>query len=256
MRSARWDALKWNGPDRFSLDGVNFWLTLTEYNTPSTPDQFVFLKNRPFLESYQSLFELMVPSKILEVGIFHGAGAAFYDLLLQPEKIVCVDQVAAAPVLAHYAKTRGREHIISNYFGANQADKPAMQHIVRTEFPQRDIDLVIDDASHQYLNSRATFEAVFPYVRKGGMYVVEDWAWAHWPGDVWQDPEKTLVPGPALSNLVMELVMVQGTSPTIISAVHIDQYRAAFVRGDGDLPADPLRIEDLYLSRGRKLNLL
>lgn len=43
---------------------------------------------------------------------------------------------------------------------------------------------MIDDASHIGYLSKLTFEAVFPYLRAGGLYVVEDWATGYlddWP---------------------------------------------------------------------------
>jgi hypothetical protein len=43
------------------------------------------------------------------------------------------------------------------------------------------LDLVIDDASHIYGPTKASFQALFPLLRPGGLYLIEDWAWAHWP---------------------------------------------------------------------------
>jgi hypothetical protein len=43
------------------------------------------------------------------------------------------------------------------------------------EFGQDPLDLVIDDASHLYGPSLATFETLFPALREGGLYVLEDW---------------------------------------------------------------------------------
>jgi hypothetical protein len=37
-----------------------------------------------------------------------------------------------------------------------------------------EFDVVLDDASHVYANTVATFEALFPAVKTGGMYLIED----------------------------------------------------------------------------------
>ena len=37
------------------------------------------------------------------------------------------------------------------------------------------LDLVIDDASHLYGPTMASFEVLFPRLRPGGLYVIEDW---------------------------------------------------------------------------------
>jgi demethylmacrocin O-methyltransferase len=43
-------------------------------------------------------------------------------------------------------------------------------------------DIVIDDGSHMSQHIIPSFEALFPHVRPGGLYVVEDLASAYWPG--------------------------------------------------------------------------
>ncbi|MFF4923412.1 hypothetical protein ACFY4B_22760 [Kitasatospora sp. NPDC001261] len=43
-------------------------------------------------------------------------------------------------------------------------------------------DIVIDDGSHLNAHVRASFTALFPHVRPGGLYVVEDLQTAYWPG--------------------------------------------------------------------------
>ena len=42
-------------------------------------------------------------------------------------------------------------------------------------------DLIIDDASHSGPATRAAFDILWPCVRPGGYYVIEDWAAALWP---------------------------------------------------------------------------
>ena len=44
------------------------------------------------------------------------------------------------------------------------------------EFDGR-LDLVIDDASHELHATKASFETLFPLLRSGGWYIIEDWIW-------------------------------------------------------------------------------
>jgi hypothetical protein len=44
------------------------------------------------------------------------------------------------------------------------------------------VDLVIDDASHLYPFTKGSFETLFPRLRPGGLYIIEDWSWDCWPG--------------------------------------------------------------------------
>ena len=76
-------------------------------------------------------------------------------------------------------------------------------------------DLIIDDASHLYCESRQTFELSFPFLRPGGWYVVEDWGWPHWPG------KQYFVGHSALSVLIMELLMLCASTEDIISEVRV-----------------------------------
>jgi hypothetical protein len=80
----------------------------------------------------------------------------------------------------------GRRHPVGqrirSYYGVSQTDKAQIDRIARDEFGDTPLDVIIDDASHLYGNTRRTFEMAFPYLRPGGTYVIEDWGWAHWPG--------------------------------------------------------------------------
>ena len=134
MGRARWEQLEWHGDDRFTLDGVNFWLTTTQFDVPSTEDRFVFLKNRAFLRSFEPLFEKVKPDRLLEVGIFHGGGTAFYDRLLRPEKLVCVELAADAPMLRHYMRQHDG-NAITLYCDVDQGDRARVADIVEREFP-------------------------------------------------------------------------------------------------------------------------
>ncbi len=43
-------------------------------------------------------------------------------------------------------------------------------------------DIVVDDGSHLNAHVRASFDSLFPYVRRGGFYVIEDLQTSYWPG--------------------------------------------------------------------------
>jgi hypothetical protein len=62
----------------------------------------------------------------------------------------------------------------------DQADREALQEIIAREF-DGPVDLVIDDASHIYEPTRASFETLFPRLGRGGLYIIEDWQWSYQP---------------------------------------------------------------------------
>ena len=90
------------------------------------------------------------------------------------------------PPLREYCNTSHRKSRAGAFPGVNQADRAALAQICGPAFAEVPIDLVVDDASHFYTETRETFRALFPRLRPGGIYIVEDWGWAHRPGDYWQ----------------------------------------------------------------------
>src|SRR6185503_9293884 len=72
--------------------------------------------------------------------------------------------------------------------------------------------------------------------RPGGLYVIEDWAWAHW--SEYQHPRHRWAADEALTTLIVELIEALGTSMTFISNATIFQGFAVIERGGAEL--DPL----------------
>lgn len=61
----------------------------------------------------------------------------------------------------------------------DQSDGEYLNSIAQRYGP---FDIVIDDGSHINQHVRASFQALFPHVRPGGLYVIEDMWTAYWPG--------------------------------------------------------------------------
>lgn len=49
-------------------------------------------------------------------------------------------------------------------------------------------DIILDDASHYGSWSRLTFDALYPRLKGGGLYIVEDWYSGYW--DDWPDGQR------------------------------------------------------------------
>jgi demethylmacrocin O-methyltransferase len=60
----------------------------------------------------------------------------------------------------------------------DQGDADALVAIARRYGP---FDIVIDDGSHENAHVRTSFDALFPHVRDGGLYVIEDLQTAYFP---------------------------------------------------------------------------
>ncbi|PXX59773.1 demethylmacrocin O-methyltransferase [Nocardia tenerifensis] len=60
----------------------------------------------------------------------------------------------------------------------DQSDPAALAALAREHGP---FDIVIDDGSHENQHVRISFDALFPFVRPGGLYVIEDMQTAYIP---------------------------------------------------------------------------
>lgn len=61
----------------------------------------------------------------------------------------------------------------------DQGDADSLRQVAERHGP---FDIVIDDGSHLNEHVRTSFHALFPHVRPGGLYVIEDMWTAYWPG--------------------------------------------------------------------------
>jgi SAM-dependent methyltransferase len=184
---------------------------------------------------------------MLEFGIFQGGSPALFSLWFGVEKFVGVDICPPVVAFDRFCRTHEVGSRIRLFYGISQADRTRVEAIVHAEFGATPIDVIIDDASHAYRASRRTFEIAFPLLRPGGVYVIEDWGWAHWP-------QSGLYRGQtALSMLVMELLMACASRGDVISEIRA--FPAfAFVRKSPEAkPMTDFRLDRLYTKRGIEL---
>jgi hypothetical protein len=66
-----------------------------------------------------------------------------------------------------------------NVLQGDQGDERFLDSMARELGP---FDIVIDDGSHISHHIIASFNALFPHVKPGGLYVIEDLASSYWPG--------------------------------------------------------------------------
>ncbi len=187
----------------------------------------------------------------MEIGIFKGGSIALFHELFQPERLVAIDlsqeRVAA---LDEYVASHRLARVVKPYYGVDQSDAPRLRAILQEEIGANGIDLVVDDGCHLLEESRASFNAVFPFLRPGGAYVIEDWAWAHWPGE-WQDHGGPWAAFPATTQLIFELVMAAASYPELIASVEARADLALVRRGGAPLPPD-FDIASTYRAGGRR----
>jgi SAM-dependent methyltransferase len=182
---------------------------------------------------------------VLELGVYQGGSTALIAQLARPQRLVALE-LEPKPVrsLEQLVAAEGLAGSVVVHWGADAADRALLAQVCERDFTGERLDLVIDDASHFLEPTRVSFEELFPRLRPGGVYVIEDWAWAHREVDLW--PER-----PPLSRLVLELVLAAGRRPDLIAGVEIDRAWAVIERGPA--PADPGAFAVRELLDGRAL---
>lgn len=236
----------------------------------STPDRFVVLKPRNVIERYVALLETLQPRRIVEVGVFDGGSAALFSLLCEPDLLAAIDiEPDPAPALEPFLERRGLTDAVKCHFGVDQSDVAALDRVVASSVGEAPLDLVIDDASHVTGPTRATFDRLFPLLRPGGVYVIEDWSAAHRyekmitsrmaSDEVFAErferhlTDISMVPPAPLTLLVFELVMVAGYQPEVVCELTIDPGRVLVTRGPAELDPSAFSVAATYGANGARV---
>ena len=111
------------------------------------------------------------PVSFLEIGVFRGGSVDMWTgYFLNAERLTFLD---IDPACKAHALRGARVEI------GDQSDPAFLARIARTYGP---FDIVIDDGSHMNAHQITSFEALWPHVSAGGLYIVEDCHTSYWPG--------------------------------------------------------------------------
>jgi predicted O-methyltransferase YrrM len=224
---------------------LRLWETLE--TPPASTDKVIYLhKDRAFLDRLTAVVARTQPRQMIEIGILDGGSTIYWQDRFKLERLIAFD-IRPAPHLTRYLERNGLIQTVRTHFGVSQDDAPALRAALAADSTGPFIDVVIDDASHFYAPTRAAIETLLPFVRPGGAYIIEDWAWGHhvtWPRDLWADQ-------PLMSPLLSELMLVCGNGSGVIQRMEIDPNFAVVWRGHRHLARDgEFRLRDHYTARG------
>jgi predicted O-methyltransferase YrrM len=259
--------LKWTGDDAFTVGDIAFrtqdlWGPLAY---PPRQDEFVVFKPNHLAQRYADLIEEIRPENVFELGIFNGGSTVLLSTLTEAKKLVAVDiSPQATPAFARWAELHAERVTVG--FGVDQADQPTLRKLVADEFGDELLDLVVDDASHLLGPSRASFDVLFPRLRPGGLYVIEDWTIRHEMEKALLNPEErafwdsvpaaksehlnALITEPPLSLLLFEASLSVAFSG-VIDDVTIRREWAVVRRGEDPVDPDTFRIDDYVTPEAR-----
>jgi predicted O-methyltransferase YrrM len=254
------------GGDRWMIGDTEF---VYSYRHGSRADRLMIRKPPDLVERYVEICRDFRHAAMVELGIAAGGSTALIGLLAEPSKLVAceLDDVPVA-ALTEFIDAHGLSNVLRPFYGVNQADRERLTDILDAEFGGEPLDLVIDDASHLYAETLASFEVLFPRLREGGLFVIEDWtvdhAGAKWVMAVMSDrdsPEfaererrltETLVKKEQsiarkqLHHLAIDLLQACVDSSDAVRDVTIDKHWILVRRGPANLDPSTFRLADHY----------
>lgn len=126
-----------------------------------------------YLDIYERHFSAYrgKPVRMLEIGVCKGGSLQMWRDYFGPDAVIF--GIDLDPTCATRADPPNQVRI------GSQADPEFLQTVVAEMGAP---DIVLDDGSHKSKHQIASFETLFPLLREGGTYVVEDVHTSYWPG--------------------------------------------------------------------------
>lgn len=251
--------LDWINDGLLKIDDIEFIVSFGKelYEEESKRGSFVVGKSRQMVEDYLEI-ELDHPvGHIVDLGIYKGGSAVLYQKIFDPKTLIALDlEKSPVPALDKYIEQHNLKNTIKIYYGVDQSDSETLSGIIKSDLGTNPIDIVFDDASHRLHETRESFNILFPYLVAGGMYIIEDWAWAHWEGDEWQTDGGLFPEEAPLSNLIFEITMLAASRPRLIESIIIKATHIIVKKGSGTCIPGQFDISKSYFNRGKKATLL
>lgn len=110
------------------------------------------------------------PIKFLEIGIYKGSSVKMWEEYLPKAELHFMDITLER---VEYFSKRSQYHI------HDQENVKELEH-----FAQKtggNFDVILDDGGHTMKQQINSFIALFPHVKSGGMYIIEDLHTSYWP---------------------------------------------------------------------------
>ena len=212
---------------------MNFLLDWKDFSRRTSVDEIVMLKPRVWVESYADLILNQGVRSVLELGVWQGGMAMLLPLLSDEMRYVGVDISAPIEAIEEIRRSNRRIGDRTRFFFRTSQDDARLAAQVRQHFDGQPLDLIMDDASHLYALTKRAFENLFGLLKPGGRYVIEDWAWAHWPGFAVPEGWRAT---PALSTFLFELAMLSASAPGLIDRIEVEPSKFTVFRGNKPTP--------------------
>jgi hypothetical protein len=108
---------------------------------------------------------------------------------------------------------------------------------------------------HQYEETRRSFEILFPRLREGGLYIIEDWQSSHLELPGCQGDGRKWSNRPTLTNFIFELLIAYGGHPDLFWNIVVRDWFVAAQKGSYPIDAG-FRLDSVMKMRGKNLGLI
>lgn len=194
---------------------------------------------------------------MIEVGVDQGGGTSFFLKLFRPQGLLAFElSNEPVPKLMDFLAEHDKGQRVNIHWGVDQADLVEVPRLVNEMFGNHSLDIVVDDASHLLNPTTTTFEMLFPRLRQGGVYVIEDWSSQHLlerrlVSDAASNPDGKLAEMLAeasaveyqmpMSFLICQLLIASVRNPEWIAGIRTTNGFCEIRRGAGDItPGTPI----------------
>lgn len=144
-----------------------------------------------YLPFYEEEFKRLSPKTLLEIGVWEGESLKLWQNMFPHTKIWGVE------INPQFQK--------ENVFIGNQSDGQFLKSVVeQIGVP----DIIIDDGSHKVSDQQKSFKVLFPLMKSGGIYVIEDLCTSYWT-----DHPLDFVDGERTTEYLLDKVMENGRDP-------------------------------------------
>jgi hypothetical protein len=169
----------------FASDNQEQYSYLNELALKSHADKSSDFHN--YTEIYARYFSPLreKPIKFLEIGIYKGSSVKLWEDYFPGAELHFMDIT-----LEHVEYTSQRSH----YHVANQESPQDLHRFI--EETGGYFDIIIDDGGHTMNQQITSFQYLFPHIKSGGMYIIEDLHTSYWPqfgGSMSRRPKKTTI---------------------------------------------------------------
>lgn len=128
-----------------------------------------------YIPTYEFYFKALrnQPIKLLEIGFLSGCSAKMWDRYFQNGTLHFIDIQPES-----FEKYSGGLSSKCHFYIADQAKEADLIEFIKKS--GGDFDIILDDGGHTMEQQITSFKTLFPFLKSGGMYIIEDLHTSYW----------------------------------------------------------------------------